>query len=142
MSKQNINLTGAEWNVMECLWDTSPRTGRETADDLRERVGWNRSTTLTMLRRMMEKGLISCEEKDGMKVYFPLVKREDAAVRETDNFIKRVYKGSVSMMMSTIVKEQELTKEEIEELYAILREAEAESEAKSEAECESRGGKK
>ena len=142
MSKQNINLTGAEWNVMECLWDTSPRTGRETADDLRERVGWNRSTTLTMLRRMTEKGLIRCEDNNGIKVYSPLIKREDAVIKETDDFLNRVYKGSISLMMSAITKKQELTKEEIEELYAILREAEAESEAKSEAECEARGGKK
>jgi BlaI family penicillinase repressor len=125
MSEQNISLTSAEWNLMECLWDVSPRSGREATDYLQERVGWTRSTTLTMLRRMTEKGLIRCEEKDGMKVYSPLVKREDAAIKETDDFLNRVYKGSVSMMMSAITKKQVLTKEEIEELYAILREAEA-----------------
>ena len=123
MSEQNISLTNTEWNLMECLWDTSPRTGREATDYLQERVGWTRSTTLTMLRRMTEKGLIRCEDKDGMKVYSPLIKREDAVVKETDDFINRVYKGSVSLMMSAITKKQELTKEEIEALYAILREA-------------------
>jgi len=73
---------------------------------------------------MSEKGLISCEEKEGVKVYTPLIKREDAVIRETDDFLKRVYKGSISLMMSAITKIQELTKEEIDELYAILREAE------------------
>jgi BlaI family penicillinase repressor len=109
---------------MECLWDLSPRTGREAADYLREHVGGTRSTTLTMRRRMAEKGLIRCEEKNGVKVYSPLVKREDAVRRETDDFISRVYKGSVSLMMSAVTKRQELSKEEIEELYAILRAAE------------------
>lgn len=125
MSEQNISLTSAEWNLMECLWDASPRSGREATEYLQERVGWTRSTTLTMLRRMAEKGLVRCEGKDGMNIYSPLIKREDAAMRETDDFLNRVYKGSVSMMMSAITKKQELTKEEIEELYAILREAEA-----------------
>lgn len=124
MSEQNISLTSAEWNLMECLWDASPRSGREATDYLQERVGWTRSTTLTMLRRMTEKGLVRCEGKDGMNVYSPLIKREDAAMKETDDFLNRVYKGSVSMMVSAITKKQELTKEEIEELYAILREAE------------------
>ena len=124
MPEQNINLTNTEWNLMECLWDLSPRTGREAADYLQEHVGWSRSTTLTMLRRMTEKGLVRCEEKGGMKVYSPLVKREDAAMKETDDFINRVYKGSVSLMISAITKKQELTKKEIDELYAILREAE------------------
>ncbi len=126
MPLQNIGLTNAEWSLMECLWDTAPRTGREATDYLQEHVGWTRSTTLTMLRRMTEKGLIRCEEKDGIKAYFPLVRREDAAVKETDDFLNRVYKGSVSLMMSAITKKQELTKEEIAELYAILREAEEE----------------
>lgn len=125
MSEQNISLTNTEWNLMECLWEASPRTGREATDYLQERVGWTRSTTLTMLRRMTEKGLVHCEDKKGMKVYSPLIRREDAVIKETDDFLNRVYKGSVSMMMSAITKKQELTKEEIDELYAILREAEA-----------------
>jgi BlaI family penicillinase repressor len=125
MPEQNISLTNTEWNLMECLWDASPRSGREATDYLQERVGWTRSTTLTMLRRMTEKSLVRCEEKDGMKVYSPLVRREDAVIKETDDFLNRVYKGSVSMMMSAITKKQALTKEEIGELYAILREAEA-----------------
>ena len=124
MTEQNISLTNTEWNLMECLWEASPRTGREATDYLQKHVGWTRSTTLTMLRRMAEKGLIHCEEKDGMKVYFPLIKREDAVIKETEDFINRVYKGSVSLMMSAITRKQELTKEEIEALYAILREAE------------------
>ncbi|NLM60694.1 MAG: BlaI/MecI/CopY family transcriptional regulator [Clostridiales bacterium] len=124
MSEQSISLTKTEWNLMECLWEASPRTGREATDYMRKHVGWTRSTTLTMLRRMSEKGLISCEEKEGVKVYTPLIKREDAVIRETDDFLKRVYKGSISLMMSAITKRQELTKEEIDELYAILREAE------------------
>jgi BlaI family penicillinase repressor len=76
---------------------------------------------------MTEKGLIRCDEKGGVKVYSPLIGREDAAVRETDDFINRVYKGSVSLMMSAVTKKQPLTKEEIDELYAILREAEEEN---------------
>ena len=125
MPGPNTNLTIAEWNLMECLWEASPRSGREATDYLGGKVGWARSTTLTMLRRMTEKGLIRCEEKDGMNVYFPLIRREEAAMRETNDFLNRVYKGSVSMMVSAIAEKRELTREDIEELYAILREAEA-----------------
>jgi len=124
MNVENISLTNAEWNLMECLWEASPRTGREATEYMRKHVGWSRSTTLTMLGRMTKKGLIRCEDNEGIKVYSPLIKREDAVIRETDDFLNRVYKGSVSLMMSAITKKQELTKEEIEELYAILREAE------------------
>lgn len=124
MGNRNINLTPAEWNLMECLWDSWPKTGREAVEYLKKSVGWTRSTTLTMLRRMTEKGLISCEKVNGINSYCPLIERDDAVVQETQNFLKRVYKGSVSMMVNAITQKQKLSQEEIEELYAILQKAE------------------
>lgn len=125
MSTRNISLTTAEWSVMECLWEQSPRTGREAAQWLEKRVGWNRSTTLTLLRRMEAKGAVASDIKDGMKSFRPLVRREDAALRETEDLIGRVYNGSLSLMVSSLTKKQSLPQREIDELYAILRDMEA-----------------
>ena len=120
----HMGLTEAEWQVMECLWDGAPRTGREIIDALREKTGWSRSTTLTLLRRLEEKGAVSGGSRDGMKHYRPLIAREDAAVRETEHLLERVYHGSVSLMVSSLVKKQSLSRTEIDKLYAILREME------------------
>lgn len=119
-------LTPTEWNLMECLWDRAPRTGREAVEYLEEKMGWSRSTTLTLLRRMTEKGFLRCEEREGVKVYWPQVLRADAAVRETDSFLERVYQGSVSMMVSAMTQKKALSRAEIDALYAILRQAEVE----------------
>ena len=121
--RENL-LTAAEWHLMECLWEKSPRTGREATEYLEQHAGWSRSTTLTMLRRMTEKGLIACGEEGGVKTYAPLLAREDAALRTTEDFLHRVYHGSVSLMMSAITQKQELSRQEIDKLYAILRQAE------------------
>ena len=128
MEKES-GLTGAEWNVMECLWDSSPRTSRECVDYLEKSVGWTKSTTLTMLRRMTEKGLVKCDASGELRLYSPLAAREDAVMRETDDFINRVYKGSVGLMMSAMTEKQMLTKDEIDELYAILKKAEEDGNA-------------
>lgn len=125
MGKQHINLTDAEWNVMECLWEKSPRTGRETIDYLKERMGWSRSTTLTLLRRMEEKGAVGSELSGDVKKFIPLISREQAALQETEDFLGRVYKGSLGMMLSSFTKKQTLSKSEIDELYSILKELEA-----------------
>lgn len=117
-------LTPTEWNLMECLWEHSPRTGREAAEYMAKSVGWSRSTTLTMLRRMTEKGVIDCAEEGDVKTYAPLIHREEAALRETESFLDRVYQGSVSTLMSAITRKQKLSAAEIEELYQILRQAE------------------
>lgn len=124
MRHHDHTLTPTEWHLMECLWEKSPRTGREAVEYLEKSVGWSRSTTLTMLRRMTEKGAIRCGEEDGVKVYEPLIQKEEAMLHETDDFLSRVYKGSVSMMMSAITQKQDLSRKEIDELYAILRKAE------------------
>lgn len=124
MAEKNIDLTPNEWRLMECLWDRSPRTGREAVEYLKESVGWSRSTTLTMLRRMSDKGMIACDKQGDMLTYSPLIRREDAERQETRSFIDRVYKGSVSMLVNAMTDRQELSREEIDELYEILRKAE------------------
>ncbi len=122
-SKKSI-LTPTEWSLMECLWEKSPRSGREAVDYLAESAGWSRSTTLTMLRRMTEKDMISCQVQDGINVYAPLIPREEATQSQTEDFLNRVFGGSVSMMLSAFTKKQTLSREEIDSLYAILKEVE------------------
>ena len=118
------NLTPNEWYVMECLWEKSNCTGREAVEYLQKAVGWSRSTTLTMLRRMTEKGFILCKEDNGLLVYSPLLDRESATHKETNSFLSRVYHGSIGMMLSAMTQKQGLSQQEIDQLYAILKEAE------------------
>lgn len=124
MNQQNISLTTAEWNVMECLWERSPRTGREATALLEERMGWNRSTTLTLLRRLEAKGAVASDTESGVKTFRPLLRREDAVLRETEHFLDRVYHGSLSLMVSALTQKQSLPQEEIDELYAMLKQME------------------
>ena len=123
MNQAENHLTPNEWYVMECLWQHAACTGREAAEYLKKAVGWSRSTALTMLRRMTQKGMVACTERDGLLVYTALLDRENAVRQETDSFLSRVYHGSVSMMLSAITQKNDLSKEELEELYAILKEA-------------------
>ena len=124
MEKEHIRLTEAEWAVMECLWEKEPRTGREVVQWLGKRMGWTRSTSLTLLRRLEAKGAVAGETDGDRKVFRPLIRREDAALRETESLLDRVYKGSVSLMVSALTKKQPLRQEEIDELYSILRQME------------------
>ena len=124
MNDKNLTLTEAEWTVMECLWEKSPRTGRETVEWLDKRMGWTRSTTLTMLRRLEAKGAVAGDTEGEPKTFRPLIAREDVAVRETENLLERAYKGSLSLLVSSLTKKQSLPQKEIDELYAILREME------------------
>lgn len=126
MEKEHASLTTAEWQVMECLWEAAPRTGREAVEWLEGRMGWNRSTTLTLLRRLEAKGAVVSGTRDGVKVFSPAIAREDAAVRETEDLLDRVYRGSVSLMVSALTRKQSLSKKEIDALHELLDGLEAE----------------
>ena len=130
MDKEAVALSEAEWKVMEELWDRERATGRELCERLEKRCGWNRSTTLTLLRRMEAKGAVSASQDGAVKTFEPLLRREEAALRETESFLGRVYHGSLSMMVSTLTNRQALSRKEIDELYALLREAEVKQDGK------------
>lgn len=117
-------LTGAEWYVMRELWAESPQTLMQLVARLTERAGWAKSTTITTLRRMEGKGLVSAEQTERGRRYAPLVKEEDAARSETRSFLDRVYRGSVALCVSAMAERQELSDEEIAALRRVLREAE------------------
>ena len=80
-----IDLTQAEWQLMEKLWEHAPQTGRELTEAMAAQTGWNRSTTLTLLRRLMEKGAVRCDAQGRKNVFYPAVRREDAAARQRDD---------------------------------------------------------
>ena len=62
---RNIDLTEAEWTLMEQLWGAPGQTGRALTDALHAKTSWARSTTLTLLRRLTEKGAVRTEVRDG-----------------------------------------------------------------------------
>ncbi len=121
-------LSEAEWHVLESLWAESPKVGSQIVADMERRKGWSRSTTLTMLRRMTDKGLISCDDSGKMKTYASLVLKDEAVKKETESFLNRVYQGSVSMLLNSFVKKQKLSAGEIKELREILDQAEERNE--------------
>jgi len=123
----NIKLTSGEWNVMNCLWEQSPRTVMQLVEQLKQTAGWAKSTTITTLHRMEAKELVRCEQAGRGKAYVPLVERDQVVLAETKSFLDRVYRGSVGMMMSTMAKQEGLSREQIAQLRAILDEAEQEA---------------
>ena len=120
----NANLTNSEWYVLDCLWERSPQTVMELVETLKARLGWAKSTTITTLRRMEDKGLLLCQIQGRAKHYSPAVPRDRAVRRETRSFLDKVYRGSVGLMVSALAEDKALSRAEIDELYEILRKAE------------------
>ena len=56
------------------------------------------------------------------KHYYPIVEQSQACVQETKDFLERVYKGSMGLMLTTMVKQESISPEDLEELRRILNE--------------------
>lgn len=118
-----INLSDSEWKLMNRLWNHPPMTIMELTTALRDDTGWTKNTIITMLSRLEAKGAVRHEEGIRAKHYYPCLVREDAAQAETENFLGKVYGGSLGLMMSALVDSRRLTEADIAELSAILEKA-------------------
>lgn len=121
MEEEKAILQQSDRYIMEKLWEKSPQTTTQLYHELKNKPGWSKSTINTLLSRMTEKGIIYYKEGAKARQYYPAVKKEEAAVAETENLLKRVYEGSVSMMVNTMLKQNKFSQEEIDKMYAILK---------------------
>lgn len=122
MSKNKI-LSDGEWKIMTALWDNPPKTVSQLVNELHDETGWTKGTVFMMLSRLCDKGAVRFEE-DRCKQYYPVLERSKAAKTETSNFLSRVYSGSLRLMVSSMADSNELSREDINELYEILHQAE------------------
>ena len=120
MKKKDIILQQSEWIIMEQLWNNGTMTIMQLFHSLEVDPGWSKSTVNTMLKRMMEKEIISYTEGEKARQYYPLISRDEAALAETESLLEKIYEGSVSLMMSTLVKKKKISRKELDELYDIL----------------------
>ncbi len=121
-----LSLSAAEWQIMECLWERSPRTLMEIVRALTPATGWSKSTIVTMVTRLEAKGALRHTEGARARLYSPTVLREQAALQETESLLRRVYRGSVGLLVNTMADGRGLTEEDLQALSAILERARGE----------------
>lgn len=119
-----IRLSESEWKIMSVLWENEPMTITQLTASLKDETGWSKSTVITFLKRMEEKGAIAYEQGKSAKNFYTVIKRENAVVSEAKSFLKRLYKGSIGLMVNSLINENALSDDEISELYDILEKAE------------------
>jgi len=123
MNGQTITLSAGEWQIMEQLWHHQEQTLMELVHALAPETGWSKSTIVTMVGRLEAKGALRYTEGGKARIYSATITRQQAALRETESLLGRIYRGSVAMLVSTLADGRGLTQEDIDELSAILEKA-------------------
>ncbi len=115
-------LSDGEWKLMNLLWEKSPLTIGDMVTALKEDTAWTKATVNIMLNRLSEKGAVRIDASGPRKRYTPLLAREDALRQEAKNTLSRIKTGGLGLLISTMARESELSDEEIDELYRLLKE--------------------
>ena len=122
-----ISLSDGEWKLMNLLWDASPRTISDMVVALKDDTAWTKATVNIMLGRLADKGAVRVDASGRAKRFYPLLRREDAVKQEARNTLARIKTGGLGLLVSTMAADCELSDDEIDELYRILKEGRHES---------------
>ncbi len=127
MAKQ-VELTRAEWALMQCLWEHGRASATEVQKLLTDQQGWAYSTVKTMLDRMVEKGVVTANRVGNVYEYTPKLRRQSAVGRIVDDMFDRVLEGSLSPLVSRLIESRKLSAKDVAELRAMLDKYDEESE--------------
>lgn len=115
-------ISESEWEVMKLLWNKSPLTSEEIIECLSEDNNWTKQTIKTFIIRLNKKGAIGYEKEGRIYKYYPLVSEKECRKYENKSFLQKVYNGSLGILISNFLEEENLSENEIEELERILKE--------------------
>ena len=117
---KHIELTRAEWVLMQCLWQQGKASATELQKLLDAQQGWAYSTVKTMLDRMVDKGVVTAHRVGNTYEYAAKLKRQSAVGRAVDDLYDRVLGGSLSPLVSRLIESRKLSAEDVAELRAML----------------------
>ncbi len=110
----------SELKIMDILWTAGELPAREIAALAADQVGWSKTTTYTVLKKCVEKGLL--ERRDPGFLCRPLLTRQDAQRRETRDLIDRMYGGSADRLVASLLEGKTLSTQELQRLRQLVEE--------------------
>jgi BlaI family transcriptional regulator, penicillinase repressor len=115
---EQIKLFDAEIRLMEFVWQHAPVTAKELCRIAAEEIGWNKNTTYTVLKKLVEKEAVQRSEPNFMCT--ALITREQVGTAETKRLIDKLYEGSAKAFLVSFLQKEKLSANELAELKDII----------------------
>ncbi|HPK15955.1 MAG TPA: BlaI/MecI/CopY family transcriptional regulator [Clostridia bacterium] len=113
---RDIALTNADARLLDLVWDAQPVASPELCRLAEEKLGWKRTTTYTVIRRLCEKGYLRSEDA----VVSALVDREEAGRAEGMQVLARSFKGSLPAFLAAFLAGGSISDEDAEKIEALI----------------------
>ena len=110
----------SELRFCEILWEHQPVCSSELAHLCAEKLGWKKSTTYTVIKRLTERGVVQTEDA----VVTALVSRDQVQRAESRAFVERNFSGSLPGFLNAFVGGRGLSAEEADELRRMIADLE------------------
>lgn len=120
MKEQIRKITEAELEVLRVLWKEEELPFARIRSQLEENTRWELSTIKTLLRRLCIKDIVKVEKRE-VFYYKALICEEEYNCLSIESFIDRVFLGSAKNLIASLVDSKKLSKKDIEELRAMLK---------------------
>lgn len=113
----------SEYRFCLILWEHEPVTSMELVKLCRERLGWSKATTYTVIRRLSDRGVVKSEKT----VVTSLVSKEEAQSSRIDDMVDETFEGSMPSFIAAFSKNKRITKQEVDQLKAWITSFEEEA---------------
>ena len=105
-----------EYRFCLIMWEHAPISAAQLAKLCQEQLGWKRTTTYTVIKRLGERGILKNE--DG--VVTALISKEDAQAYEIDELVEKRFEGSLPAFLTALTKRQTLTDSDLDEVQQMI----------------------
>ena len=105
-----------EYRFCLIMWEHAPISAAQLAKLCQEQLGWKRTTTYTVIKRLGERGILKNE--DG--VVTALISKEDAQAYEIDELVEKRFEGSLPAFLTAFTKRQTLTDRDLDEVQQMI----------------------
>lgn len=113
---EQYTLGSVEGKFADIVWENAPLTTAQLIKLCEKELGWKRTTTYTVLKKLSERGLF--ENQDGLVVV--LLSREEFYARQSEQYVEQSFGGSLPGFLAAFTSRRKLSKKEIEELEKLI----------------------
>ena len=106
----------SEYRFCLIMWEHAPVSPAELVKLCQEHLGWKRTTTYTVIKRLGERGILKNE--DGLVV--PLISKAEAQASEIDELVEKKFEGSLPAFVAAFAKRQTLSAGELDQLQDMI----------------------
>ena len=106
----------SEYRFCLILWEHEPLPSAELARLCREKLGWSRTTTYTVIHRLSERGVVKNENG----IVSSLVSKDDVQASELDELVEKTFEGSLPAFIAAFTRRTDLSQTEIDQLRAMI----------------------